>query len=69
MMDNVVEFPKTEYLLRCRECTGEAFFVFLGSSDPYHITELECATVSCGKVFSPTDSEISYPASGGVDGR
>ena len=60
-MSKVIEFPDVKYLLNCRECGSNAFFVFLGSTDPYNITELECE--GCERVFLPTDSEISYPKS------
>ena len=60
-MTEIIEFPDVKYLMCCRECKSNAFFVFLSSNNPHAIECLECA--GCERMFLPTDSEISYSKS------
>ena len=59
--NKVIEFPPKEFIVRCKPCGSNKFYVILGEANPHTIKHLEC--VGCGSVFSPTDSEISYPGS------
>ena len=52
----VLVFPKTVFALRCRNCESNAFFVYLGSKDPYDINEVQC--VDCKEFFSLKKSEV-----------
>lgn len=42
----VINFPETRYILRCKECYTNDFYIYLKSRDPYDIAGYECC--GCG---------------------
>lgn len=54
-MGVVVKFPDKEFILRCRKCKVNAFYVILNSNDPYDTKYYECA--ECGDIFTLKEIE------------
>ena len=55
-MTKIIEFPKTEYILRCGTCKSNAFYIYLEGNDPHVITGYECT--ECGDRWQLDDIEI-----------
>ena len=49
MADKVIKFPPREFILRCRKCKVNAFYVILNSNDPCDYKYHECT--ECGDLF------------------
>lgn len=50
----IISFPETEFILKCRECKTNAFYVMLNSNNPFDIKWLECS--ECGIIFDPNET-------------
>lgn len=48
-MATVTKLPDPEFIMRCRECKVNAFYIILNSKDPYDVKGFECA--ECGDWF------------------
>jgi len=55
IMGDVISFPDKEFILRCRKCRVNAFYVILNSENPFDIKCFEC--MECGDIFTLEDIE------------
>ena len=46
---SISDYRRLTYILRCKDCGSNAFFIWLNSKNPYDFKMLECA--ECGSLF------------------
>lgn len=49
----VIHFPEKAFILRCRHCKINAFYVILNSDDPSDFKYYECC--ECRRIFIPDE--------------
>jgi hypothetical protein len=58
-MGEVLKYPTPEYILTCKHCRSNAFYIWLGSPDPDDYDQYECANEDCGALFNFIDLECA----------
>jgi len=61
-MKNVIKLPKASYILRCKHCKINAFYIYLGDKDPFNIIGFECC--ECGDYWEVKSANQSMQPTG-----
>lgn len=49
MMANVIQLPESEFILKCKHCKTNVFYIYLHNNNPFNIKGYECC--ECGRVW------------------
>ena len=52
----IIKFPETSYILKCKDCKINAFYIYLASTDPFDIIGYECC--ECGEYWDVPQKSI-----------
>lgn len=46
-MENVIKLPEKEFILKCKFCKTNVFYIYLQSENPFDVKGYECC--ECGR--------------------
>lgn len=51
---NVIKLPRSEFILKCKHCKTNVFYIYLHSNNPFDIKGYECC--ECGRIWDVAEN-------------
>jgi hypothetical protein len=53
-MTNIIKLPKLEFILKCKHCKTNVFYIYLNNNNPFDIKGYECC--ECGRLWDISEN-------------
>ena len=53
-MNNIIKLPRSEFILKCKHCKTNVFYIYLNNNNPFDIKGYECC--ECGRLWDIAES-------------